>query len=91
MSEIAYTARRTDRQDAIFRALRARHGESLAAWARRRGHPVALAYKVVQRYGGHPAVRPRGLDTILVLRDLREDVGPDLAASLPPVPDLRAA
>jgi len=76
MSEVAYKHRRTDAQDAIFRALRNRRGESLAAWARRRGYPPALAYKAVRRYGGQPAIRPRGLETIRVLRDLRADLGP---------------
>jgi hypothetical protein len=90
MSESAYKAARRDDLDAVYAAL-ADRGETLAGWARRRGHALEAAYKAVSRYAGRPGARPRGLDTLLILRDLRADLAhaPAAAALLPAVPHLR--
>mgnify|MGYP000556470931 CR=1 FL=1 len=91
MSASAYTAGRRDALDAVYAALAGR-GETLAAWARRRDHAIEAAYKAVARYAGRPDARPRGLDTLLILHDLRADLAeqaPDTAALLPAVPGLR--
>jgi hypothetical protein len=89
-SRLPVTADRRSAVEAVYAALSSR-GKSLAAWSRLRGHGLQATYKAVQRYAGTEA-RPRGLDTLLILRDLRADLAehdPAVAALLPAVPDLR--
>lgn len=86
-SESAYSAPRRDALSAVYAALAVR-GESLAGWARRRGHAVESTYQAVRRYAGRAEARPVGLATICILRDLRQDLGDD-AGLLPRVPALR--
>lgn len=56
------------------RARLLRQGDTVASWARRRGHDPELARRLVWRWAGTRGV-PRGQHTRAILRDLSFDLG----------------
>lgn len=68
------------------RAKLLQRGDTIASWARRRGHDPQLARRIVYRWAERRGV-PRGPLTRAILRDLSLDLG----ISIPPGIDWAAA
>ena len=70
----------------VVRAALLGRGDTVASWARRRGHDPETARRVMYRWADRAGV-PRGKITRSILRDLSLDLG----IQIPPGIDWRAA